>query len=145
MQGSPADIRREFVENLLGADYALCVKGDANCSVRFYEALSLGRIPLFLNTACVLPLEDTINYRDFCMFVDWWDIEHIGDILADFHAKLSPEKFEDMQRKAREAYQKYLRMDAFSMQLARQLRGFIKKAPMVVSQSADSHRGNISV
>lgn len=145
MQGAPADIRRAFVENLLDSDYALCVKGDANCSVRFYEALSLGRIPLFLDTACVLPLEDVINYRDFCVFVDWKDAGRIGDILADFHAAISPEQFETMQRKAREAFVDYLRPDAFSVQLARQLRGFLKKAPMVISQSVDDHRGNTSV
>ncbi len=121
IEGSVADNRREFVENLLGSDYALCVKGDANYSVRFYEALSLGRIPLFLDTACVLPLEDKITYRDFCVFVDWRDIDCIGDILADFHAKLSPEQFTEMQKKAREAYVKYLRMDAFSKQLAEML------------------------
>jgi hypothetical protein len=121
MQGSVADTRREFVENLLGSDYALCVRGDANCSVRFYEALSLGRIPLFVDTACVLPLEDIINYRDFCVFVDWRDIDRIGGILADFHAKLSPEKFENMQHRAREVFTTYLRMDAFSKYLAEKL------------------------
>lgn len=129
--GGVEDNRKQFVENLLHSDYALCVKGDANYSVRFYEALSLGRIPLLLDTACVLPLEDIINYHEFCVFVDWRDADRIGDILADFHAKLSPEQFVGMQKKAREAYQKYLRMDAFSVQLARQLRGFIKKAPVV--------------
>lgn len=122
MQGSPEEIRRQFVENLLGSDYALCVKGDGNVSVRFYEVLSLGRIPLFLDTACVLPLEDVINYRDFCVFVDWKDISRIGDVLADFHAALSQERFEEMQRKAREAFTNYLRPDAFSKHLARQLR-----------------------
>jgi len=121
MQGSPADVRRQFVENLSNSDYALCVRGDANCSVRFYEALSLGRIPLFLNTACVLPLEDTINYRDFCVFVDWRDIDRIGDILADFHQKCSPEQFKDMQEKARDAYHNYLRIDSFSKRLAAEL------------------------
>ena len=122
IQGSVVDNRREFVENLLASDYALCVRGDANSSVRFYEALSLGRIPLFLDTACVLPLEDRINYRDFCVFVDWRDTDRIGDILADFHASLSPEKFEEMQRKARAAYREYLRMDSFSKHLADTLR-----------------------
>jgi hypothetical protein len=121
MQGSLADNRREFVENLLGSDYALCVKGDANASMRFYEALSVGRIPLFLDTACVLPLEDKINYRDFCVFVDWRDIDRIGDILADFHASLTPERFIAMQKKCREVYETYLRMDAFSGYLAAEL------------------------
>lgn len=125
IQGAVADNRKEFIDNLLGADYALCVKGDANASVRFYEALSLGRIPLFLDTACVLPLEDIINYRDFCVFIDWQDIDRIGDILADFHATLTPERFEYMQTQARESYRKYLRYDAFSVQLARMLRGFL--------------------
>lgn len=118
IQGAVADNRREFVENLLDSDYALCVRGDANSSVRFYEALSLGRIPLFLDTECVLPLEDKINYRDFCVFVDWKDIDRIGDVLADFHSKLSPEKFKEMQRKARATYIEHLRVDAFSKELA---------------------------
>ncbi|MSU74698.1 hypothetical protein EXS57_02885 [Candidatus Kaiserbacteria bacterium] len=124
IQGAVADNRTEFIDNLLGADYALCVKGDANASVRFYEALSLGRIPLFLDTACVLPLEDKINYRDFCVFIDWQDVDRIGDILANFHARISSEGFKDMQRKARDAYVSYLRLDKFSVQLAEVLRGF---------------------
>lgn len=125
IQGSVADVRRQFVDNLLGADYALCVKGDENASVRFYGALSLGRIPLFLDTACVLPLEDVLTYRDFCVYVDWRDIDRIGEILADFHTKLSPDQFTEMQKKAREAYEKYLRFDAFSAQLAKRLRGYL--------------------
>jgi hypothetical protein len=127
MQGSVEGNRRVFVENLLDSDYALCVKGDGNVSVRFYEAISLGRIPLFVDTSCVLPLEDKINYRDFCVFIDWQDIDRIGDILADFHASISPEQFEFMQRNAREIFVSYLRSDVFSVQLASQLRGFIKK------------------
>lgn len=122
IEGTVEDNRREFVENILNSDYALCVKGDANSSVRFYEALSLGRIPLFLDTACVLPLEDIIDYRDFCVFVDWRDADRIGDVLADFHAKISIEQFEGMQRKARSVYREYLRIDAFSHMLAIELR-----------------------
>lgn len=133
LQGSVHENRLAFVESLLGADYALCVKGDANASVRFYEALSLGRIPLFVDTACVLPLEDKINYRDFCVFVDWRNVDRAGELLADFHARLSSEEFAAMRQKARDVYVNYLRFDAFSLQLARQLAGFIKKAPVVVS------------
>lgn len=131
LQGTVSGNRREYVENFLDSDYALCVKGDGNYSRRFYSALSLGRIPLFFDTACVLPLEDKINYRDFCVYVDWKDADRIGDILADFHSKLSPEQFKEMQKKAREVYVNYLRYDAFSVQLSCQLRSFIKEVPMV--------------
>ncbi len=122
MSGSAKDIRKEFVDTLQNSDYALCVRGDANASVRFYEALSLGRIPLFLDTACVLPLEDRIKYREFCVFVDWKDTDRIADLLADFHASVTPERFEDMQRLARKAYEEHLRIDAFSRDLAELLR-----------------------
>lgn len=129
MQGTFEDNRREFVETLHGSDYALAVRGDANSSVRFYEALSLGRIPLFLDTACVLPLEDVINYREFCVFVDHTDVSRIGDILVDFHARVSPEQFEDMQRKARAAYEQFLRIDVFSHHLAERLRSRLTHSP----------------
>jgi hypothetical protein len=122
IQGSVDGHRREFVENLLNSDYALCIKGDANASVRFYEALSLGRIPLFLDTACVLPLEDTIMYRDFCVFVDWQDVDRIGDVLIEFHRKLSPERFVAMQKQARSVYREHLRIDSFSRELSKKLK-----------------------
>lgn len=122
VSGNQNEFRRAFVENLLGADYALCVKGDANSSVRFYEALSLGRIPLFLDTACVLPLENKINYRDFCVFVDWKDTDRIAEKLIEFHTALPPEHFMEMQRKARTVYKEHLRTDAFSRELAALLR-----------------------
>lgn len=125
--GNVSDNRREFVETLANSDYALAVKGDANSSVRFYEALSMGRIPLFLDTACVLPLEDKLNYRDFCVFIDWKETDQIGEKLLEFHRSCTPEQFKDMQQKARDAYRNYLRIDAFSSSLSDTLRQFLAK------------------
>jgi hypothetical protein len=122
ISGTIKNNREEFVDNLAGSDYALAVRGDANASVRFYEALSMGRIPVFLDTACVLPLEDRINYRDFCVYVDWRDTDRIGEKLVEFHRSVTPERFALMQHKAREAYEKYLRIDSFSGHLADMLR-----------------------
>ncbi len=127
IQGTVKNNREEFVANLRESDYALCVKGDANSSVRFYEALSMGCIPVFLDTACVLPLEDVINYRDFCVFVDWRDVDSIGQKLSEFHDGCTPERFQDMKKKARSAYRNHLRIDAFSKDLARQLRARVTR------------------
>ena len=121
MEKDPETIRREFIDNLVGSDYALDVRGDANASTRFYEAISLGRIPLFVDTARVMPLEDVIDYRSFCVYVDHRDLGRLDRILLDFHRSLTPEWFEDMQRKARSAYTEHLRMDSFSRHLASKL------------------------
>ncbi|QQG37897.1 MAG: exostosin family protein [Candidatus Kaiserbacteria bacterium] len=121
MEKDPETLRREFVENLASSDYALDIRGDANASTRFYEAISLGRVPLFIDTARVMPLEDVIDYRAFCVVVDHTDLQNLDRILLDFHRSLTPEKFADMQRKARSAYKDHLRMDAFSRHLADRL------------------------
>lgn len=126
-QGSMDESRHQFVQNLRGSDYALCVRGDGNSSIRFYEALSLGKIPLFLDTACVLPLEHFIDYKQFCVFVDHTDISCIDKKLLEFHTNCSPEQFEFMQRRAREVFETYLRPDVFPKYLAQQMKEYARK------------------
>ena len=50
--------RTGYVENLVASDYVLCARGAGNFSYRLYETLSCGRIPVFVDTDCVLPHED---------------------------------------------------------------------------------------
>lgn len=114
--------RLEFVHNILDADYSLVIRGDPNASQRFYEVLALGRIPALIDTECVLPLEHLIDYRECCVIIDYHDLARAPDILADFHAALSPEKFRQMQERARFAYEHYLRIDSFSKFLPELLR-----------------------
>jgi hypothetical protein len=109
----PATARREYVENMYNSDFVLAPKGDGNSSVRFYEAISMGRIPIVIDTDMVFPLEDFINYDDFILRVSYKDIDRLADIVADFYANLSEEKFIAMQNAARAAYEQYLRYDAF--------------------------------
>lgn len=119
--GDPWKLREEFVQNLIESDYALSVRGDANASTRFYEALSLGRIPLFLDTECVLPFEDEIDYKSFCVFVDFRKVKTMPGVLAEFHKKVTNEHFMEMQRKAREVFASYLRTDALTKPLMQRL------------------------
>lgn len=118
-----ADVaRNEYKENLLGSDLALCVKGDGNYSYRFYEALSLGRIPLLIDTQCVLPLSDRIDYDSFILRVDYRDIEHLPAIVSDWWSRITPEEFLAMQRKAREAYVNHLSVEAFFRQITESIK-----------------------
>ncbi len=119
-------LRREFIDNMANSDYILCTKGDGNFSIRFYDALSLGRIPLFIDTETVLPLENVINYKDFCVFVDYRDLAHVDKILAEFHKSISDEQFALMQKKARDAFENYLRIDKFTKYLIDRLKNIAK-------------------
>ena len=106
-------VRREFVDNLRRSDYVLCARGGGNFSYRLYEALSAGRIPLFVDTDCVLPFEDEIDWRALCVWVDETDVEGSADAVADFHAGLSPAAFEAAQRRCRSIWEDYLSPEGF--------------------------------
>jgi len=97
-------LRQEYVQNMVDSDYNLCVRGAGNFSLRFYETLSAGRIPLFINTQCVLPFDDQINWKNHCVWVEEDQIDHADEILADFHASVSPERFKQMQRANRQLW-----------------------------------------
>lgn len=127
LAGDPEKNRREFVENILGSDYTLIIRGDANAATRFYETLSLGRIPVVIDTECMFPLEDKINYEEFCVFINYTDIIRAPEILAQFHRSISPERFIAMQEKARYIFKNYLRYDAFSRHLADMLRSYLSQ------------------
>ena len=100
--------RREYVENMLGSDYVLCVRGLGNYSIRFFETLSCGRIPVFVNTDCVLPFEEWIDWRQYCVWVEGREVARVAEKVAEFHAGLSDGEFKDRQRACRRLWLDWL-------------------------------------
>jgi hypothetical protein len=108
-----AQARSEYIENILGSDLVLCAKGDGNFSVRFFEALSLGRVPLLIDTDCPLPLSGLINYDEFIVRVDYRELAKLPTIVAEVYKNWSAEDYEIKQRRAREVFEQYLQIDKF--------------------------------
>ncbi|HOE71110.1 MAG TPA: exostosin family protein [Brevefilum sp.] len=117
----------EFVNNILGSDYTLCMRGGGNFSVRFYETLCLGRIPIFIDTDCLLPFQDEIDYKSFFPWIDLQDLPHATEILLDFHSKLSNEKFINLQRMCRELWLNHMTPDGFYRDLHHKLQTWVEK------------------
>jgi len=105
--------RREFLDNLRSADFSLAPKGDGNYSIRFFEALSMGRIPILIDTDMVLPLEKVIDYSKFIVRVPHTEMHALPDRIATLYGSLSDEEFMNMQKAARDTFVQYLRQDAF--------------------------------
>lgn len=105
--------RREYVQNMVESDYILCARGAGNFSYRFYEALSCGRIPVLVDTDCVLPYHDEIDWKTYCVWVDEKDVAMIGERVAQFHDALSPQEFVDLQYRCRRLWERYLSPEGF--------------------------------
>ncbi len=115
-------LHKEFVNNILENDYALDVRGDANNSTRLFEILSLGRIPIIIDTERNFPFSDRIDYSSFALIVDFRDIKQLPERITAFHKNISPDYFEQMQRRARDAYINYFRIDALMRPIVEELR-----------------------
>jgi hypothetical protein len=107
-----AAVRREFLDNLIGSDYCLALRGKGNYSFRLYEVFAMGRIPVFVDTLCVLPWEDEIDWRRHCVWVDESEIDRTAEIVAQFHADLHADDFEKLQLENRRLWLEFLSPEA---------------------------------
>ena len=98
----------EFYDNLKDSPYVVCIRGAGNFSVRFYEALAMGRIPILIDTDSSLPLDQDINWKDHVVWVPYKDRNRVDALLVDFHNRHEKGGFEDLQLRNRRLWEEYL-------------------------------------
>lgn len=109
----PEQARTDFIKSIKDADFVLAPKGDGNYSNRFLEALSMGRIPVVVDTDIVLPFEDTIDYSKIMVRVPMERVHETPRLVAEFYKGLDEEGWQERQRLARETFVQHLSVDAF--------------------------------
>lgn len=102
--------RQEFFDNIAANPYTFCMRGAGNFSVRFYETLAMGRIPVVVNTDIRLPLDDQIDWSKHCVMVS--EESMIQELVA-FHKAISPEGFVQMQIDNRNLWLNFLEREAY--------------------------------
>jgi len=106
-------VRQEFLDNMISSDYVVCTRGAGNFSYRFYETLCCGRIPVFVNTDCVLPYDFDIDWRKYVVWIEADEVDGIGERIREFHQSLSPEEFLELQVKCRGLWKTHLSPQGF--------------------------------
>ena len=110
---NPEKYKTEYWQNMLTSPYSLCVRGAGNYSARFYEALAMGRIPVLVNTDCILPLDDKINWKQHCIWVEDYKLDNIINKIDIFHRKVSEDEFRSLQNLNRQLWKEKLTYDGF--------------------------------
>ncbi len=105
--------RVEYVNNIVNSDFSLAIKGDGNFSIRFYEILSLGKIPVLLDTDCALPLENIIDYSRFLLKINVSSMKNIDQIISEYYNSLTAADFVEKQKTSRAMFETYLRSDRY--------------------------------
>lgn len=118
-QANPHEtVKQDFIDNLDASDYIVCVRGTGNWSKRFYETLNWGRIPIFVDTDCILPFDFAVDWKRYCVWVERHELPFIAEKVADFHAALSPDDFRDLQQACRQLWLDRLSIDGFHTHFA---------------------------
>lgn len=110
----------EFFENLNNSPYTFCLRGAGNFSVRFYEALACGRIPVLIDTDVELPLQEVIKWDEHICRV--LPNENVSKKLIEFHKSHTTNSFNALQKSNRNLYENYLVRHAFFCKLQETLK-----------------------
>ena len=103
----------EFYQNIAQSAYVLCVRGAGNFSVRFYETLMMGRIPVYVHTDGFLPLSNQIVWRKHVVWVDEKDIHRLDEIVYTFHQRLDQNSFQNLLKSNRKLWEDKLTLQGF--------------------------------
>lgn len=105
--------RLAYVQNMIDSDYVVCCRGAGNFSNRLFETLCCGRIPILIDTDCMLPYDFAVDWKKYCVWVEEKEIPKIGEKVAEFHRNLSPQEFEDLQHECRKFWKEWLSTEGF--------------------------------
>lgn len=117
--GKPHDqsLINEFFDNIEHTQFTLSNRGAGNFSMRFYQVLSCGRIPVLVNTNMLLPFSDKIAWNEILVFED--DEETCLQRTLQIHKQ---NLTQELQLKCRQIYDDFLSPKVYFSQLIAEIR-----------------------
>jgi hypothetical protein len=103
----------DYFNNIKASQYVFCIRGAGNFSVRFYETLAMGRIPVFVNTDCLVPLDDTIDWKKHVVWIEAHEQRQIVQKVIDFHSGLNEVQFKALCERNRKLWADELSLKGF--------------------------------
>ena len=90
--------KSRYVDHLERMTYIVCPRGSENFSIRVYEALKYGRIPVIIDTDMVLPKE--IDWNRVSVRVPYDSLDKIYEIILHDYKSRSTQEFIERQQLA---------------------------------------------
>jgi hypothetical protein len=96
-----------FYKNIRNNLYGLCVRGGGNFSFRLGEVLMMGRIPILIDTDCILPFPDLIPYDTNFIKISIQEIDNMVNIIENYHESHTEEELIQIQKENRVIWETY--------------------------------------
>lgn len=91
----------EYYKNIENNLYGLCVRGGGNFSFRLVEVFMMGRIPVLIDTDCILPFKNQIPYETNTVYVtkeNSNNFEDIDSVIRSYHYSHNEDELIEIQR-----------------------------------------------
>jgi hypothetical protein len=115
-------VEEEFYQNIHDTLFTVCVRGMGNYSVRFYQTLAMGRIPILIDTDSVLPFSSEIPYDQFILRVPFSDRFKLDQKVKSFIKSKTDDELIRIQKMARECWLKHFQTEGMILDLAAHMR-----------------------
>ena len=108
--------------------FTLCYRGGGNFSVRFYETLMMGRIPIQINSSSIFPYENKIDYSKIGIFIEDDELtkNDFVSIIKNFYYSKTKKQLLDIQKNNREIYLKYFHPNNYYPQIFKYINNIIQ-------------------
>lgn len=108
-----AKLRISYLESMQASRVAVCPNSNPYGAIRyrFYEAMSMGRVSLFIGDGCVLPLSDKIAWQHCVVQIANRDMPKAGEFLERWLSQHDDAEITAMGIRAREAWNRWLKRE----------------------------------
>jgi len=116
---------QDYVKSMSDTHYVLTIRGCGNYSIRLFETLAIGRIPIMVDTNQFLPFEDEIPWKEISVWVPFDNFKSISEYICAFHSNLDGRLFVELTSKIEEIYEEYLSRPAVIRQIQKILKRYM--------------------
>ena len=94
------DLKKQYVDSLLASKFIICPRGMGASSIRLFETMEVGRVPVILSDAWVEPAGP--NWNEFSIRIAERDVNRVPEIIL-----AAEPRWEKMAVAARAAWEEY--------------------------------------
>jgi hypothetical protein len=137
--------KKEFEDNMNGNLFTLCYRGRGNFSVRFYETLMRGRIPIQINSSSIFPYEDEIDYSEVGIFIEEDDLDKVNleKLVKDYYNSKTADELLQIQKNNRRIYEEYFHPNVYFSQIFRMVRKIMQNE--IIFPIGESNENSLTI
>lgn len=106
-----AQVEKDFYQNINSTLFTVCLRGMGNYSVRFFQTLAMGRIPILIDTDCKIPFQEFNQLDRFIPIIPYEKRSEVADVVYEYFISKTPDELIAIQGKCREIWMEYYQKD----------------------------------